>query len=464
VTAASGPPASDHLRRLLYRADGAVTGDMPVEVVIPDTAEDVAEAVRNATAAGLSIVPRGAGTGLSGGASPLGRAAVVSLMRLDRILDVDPDNRTALVEPGVRNLELSRHTRADGLMFGPDPSSQSTCTIGGNIATNAGGPRCYAVGSTTSHVLAATVVLGDGSTVEVGADYADPIGLDTRAVVVGSEGTVGLVVRALVKLSPVSEATRTVLCAFARLQQAGDATARIVRSGVNATSIELMDRTTIAICENFTQAGLPLEAEAMLLCEVEGTDLTIGEELADLERLASEAGAYLVQVAESEEQATLWWRARKGAFGAVAQLASNYHLHDGVVPRTRLVEALERVQEIGRRSGTLIRLVAHAGDGNLHPLIPYDGSDPEQSERVHAVSEQIMDVCLEMGGAVSGEHGVGVSKVHLMDRVFSAVDLEYQGHIRCAFDPDAVMNPRKVLPSPPSCAERIVPLDSEMWV
>jgi glycolate oxidase len=452
------------LKRHLYRSDGAVTGDLPVDVVLPESEDTARRSVVDAVAAGRSIVPRGAGTGLSGGAAPIGEATVISLMKLNRILEVDVANRTAWVEPGVRNLDLSRNTQQYGLIFGPDPSSQSACTLGGNIGTNAGGPRCYAVGNTTSHILAARVLLGDGSTVDVGGDYADPIGLDTRSVVVGSEGTLGLVVKALVRLSPVSEATRTVLCAFSSIEDSGDATARIVRSGVNVTSLEMMDQMAIEICERFTQGGLPLEADAMLLCEVEGTAETIEEEVADLERVARQAGAYLVQIAQDEAQAALWWRARKGAFGAVAQLAPNYDLHDGVVPRTRLVEALKAVQKIGKDTETPIRLIAHAGDGNLHPLIPFDASDPAEVERVHGVSEQIMEVCLALGGAVSGEHGIGVTKVHFMDRAFSPVDLIYQDHVRSAFDPLCVMNPGKVLPSPSSCAEKVDPTDTEMWV
>lgn len=457
-------PHAEQLTRILYSTDGAVEGDLPVRVVMPRSVEDVVAAVQEARAADLAVVARGAGTGLSGGAVPVGDAVVVSLMQLDEIGDINAADETAWVEPGVRNLELSNATRRYGLLFGPDPSSQSASTVGGNIATNAGGPRCYALGSTTSHVLAVEVVLADGSRLQVGDAYADPIGLDLRSIVVGSEGTLGVAVRSLVRLLPVPEVSKTVLCAFSQLEDAGAATAAIVRSGINATSIELMDQLAIEMCERFTQGGLPLDAAAVLLCEVEGTVDSIDEDLEDFSSAVQAAGAYAVKVAASDEQADKWWRARKGAFGAIAQLASHYHLHDGVVPRTRLVAALQQVQEVATAAGTPMTLIAHAGDGNLHPLVPYDGRDEEATRVVHEVSDQVMEICLGMGGAVSGEHGIGTSKVHLMERVFSSVDLEYQCHLKRAFDPEAVMNPSKVLPSPSSCAEPVIPIDSEMWV
>lgn len=457
-------PHTEPLTRILYRSDGAVEGDVPVRVVIPETAEQVIAAVGEARAAGLAVVARGAGTGLSGGAVPVGDAVVVSLMQLDEIEEINVADETAWVQPGVRNLELSNATRPHGLLFGPDPSSQSASTVGGNIATNAGGPRCYALGSTTSHVLAVDVILADGSRLQVGDAYADPIGLDLRSIVLGSEGTLGVTIRSLVRLLPVPEVSKTVLCAFSQLEHAGEATAAIVRSGINATSIELMDQLAIEMCERFTQGGLPLDASAVLLCEVEGTVDSIAGDLEDFASAVRQAGAYEVWVAESEEQADRWWRARKGAFGAIAQLASHYHLHDGVVPRTQLVAALQEVQRVAAAAGTPMTLIAHAGDGNLHPLVPYDGRDEEATRVVHEVSDQVMEICLSMGGTVSGEHGIGISKVHLMERVFSPVDLAYQCHLKRAFDPDAVMNPSKVLPSPSSCAEPVIPLDSEMWV
>ncbi len=455
---------TDELARALYRYDGAVEGDLPARVALPETARGVVAAVRMARAWDIPIIARGAGTGLSGGAAPSGEAVVISLMRLNDIPEINPADETAWVEPGVRNLELSEATRAFGLLFGPDPSSQSASSIGGNIATNAGGPRCYALGSTTAHVLAVDIVLADGSELRVGDTYADPIGLDLRSVVVGSEGTLAVTLRALVRLLPVPEVSKTVLCAFNHLDDAGTATAAIVRSGINATSIELMDRLAIEMCERFTQGGLPVEAEAMLLCEVEGTTDTIDEALTDFVRAAEGAGAYLVQVAESEEQAERWWRARKGAFGAIAQVATHYHLHDGVVPRTRLVEALREVRRLADAAGTTMTLIAHAGDGNLHPLVPFDGRDEEESRRVHEVSDQVMEVCLALGGAVTGEHGIGTTKVHLMERVFTPTDLDYQCQIKRAFDPDGVMNPAKVLPSPPSCSEPVLDPDSGMWI
>ena len=454
----------DHLLRLLYRSDGAVEGAVPAQVTLAESPDDVVEAIHRARAEGHPVVPRGAGTGLSGGAAPIGDAAVISLMQLNAIPEINAADETAWVEPGVRNLELSDETRATGLVFGPDPSSQSASTVGGNVATNAGGPRCYALGSTTSHVLAVDMVLADGSRLRVGDEYTDPIGLDLRSVVLGSEGTLGVTVRILARLVPAPEATRTVLCAFRTLEDAGAATAAIVRSGINATSIELMDQLAMEICENFTHGGLPVEAEAMLLCEVEGTEHSIDDDVADFSDAVRTAGAYRVEVAGTDEQAERWWRARKGAFGAIAQVSSHYHLHDGVVPRTRLVEALREVRRIADEAGTPMSLIAHAGDGNLHPLVPFDGRDEVQSRKVHEVSDQVMEICLSMGGAVSGEHGIGTSKVHLMDQVFSEVDLEYQCHVKRAFDPDGIMNPAKVLPSSSSCAEPVLLPDSGMWV
>jgi glycolate oxidase len=459
-------PATDgrNLQRRLYRYDGAVEGEIPVAVVLPASATEVQLAVNNAREAGHAVVPRGAGTGLSGGAAPATDAVVVSLMKLDGIGEINTADEMVWVEPGVRNLELSEATRPLGYLFAPDPSSQSASTVGGNVATNAGGPRCYAFGSTTSHVLAVDMVLPDGSRVVVGDAYADPIGLDLRSVVLGSEGTLGVTVRLLARLMPVPEVSRTVLCGFHRLEDAGAATAAIVRSGVNATSIELMDQLAVEMCERFTGGGLPLDAAAILLCEVEGSADSIEEDMTNFVDAAEGAGAYLVQPAVDDDQADKWWRARKGAFGAIAQLAPDYHLHDGVVPRTRLVEALREVQRIAAESGQTMTLIAHAGDGNLHPLVPFDGRDEAEAHRVHEMSDQVMEVCLSMGGAVSGEHGIGSTKRHLMDRVFSDTDLDYQCAIKRVFDPGAVMNPLKVLPSPSSCAEPVIPPDSEMWV
>ncbi|NNF62867.1 MAG: FAD-binding protein [Acidimicrobiia bacterium] len=442
----------DHpLRRHVYGKDGGVTrGDVEL-VCLPDTTSEVVEIVRIARRHGLPVIPRGAGTGLAGGAVPLGPAVMIVLTRMDRIEDVDVESKTAWVGPGVINLELSQHTHRHGLHYAPDPSSQSTCTVGGNVATNAGGLHCLAEGTTVAHVLAVEMVTADGEVVTLGGEAPDPIGLDLRAVAVGSEGTLGVVTRVLVRLTENAPASQTLLLAFDDIENAAATVSAIISEGIVPGALEMMDRVTVEAVENYVHAGFPTEAAAVLLAEIVGTSAGVAAEANRVASIARANGAIDVEIASSPAQAALWWKGRKSAFGAVAQAAPDYYLHDTVVPRTKLVEVLRAVYAIGRKYDLLMMNVFHAGDGNLHPLMAYDSAQPGVLDRVHAAAEEIVRASIAAGGALSGEHGIGIEKRDLMGLTFGPVDLDAQARLREAFDPEQVFNPGKVLPEGSRC-------------
>lgn len=446
----------DPLERRLYSRDGSIAqGDCGL-VVLPESTEEVVECVRLAAELGLAVVPRGSGTGLTGGAVPLEGAVVIALSRMDRILEVDAEVPCARVQPGVLNLDLTLAVRHLGLHYAPDPSSQQACSIGGNVATNAGGPHCLASGVTSQHVLAAEIVLYDGEVLRVGGLAPDAPGYDLRGLVVGGEGTLGVVTEATVRLMRDPPAVRTMLLDFGSLADAGGVVRDIVAAGVIPAAMEMMDRTMTGAVEQFTGAGLPLDAAAVLLVEVDGTEAAVAEQGAIVERVSRAGGARAVRVAADEGERALLWKARKSAFGAVARVAPNYYLHDCVVPRTRLVEILERVEAIAAAHGLIIMNVFHAGDGNLHPLIAFDRRDPAQVERVRAAGEEIIHACIAVGGVLSGEHGIGLEKRDYMPLSFTAVDLDAQACARAAFDPSGRLNPDKVLPRGSRCGELVL--------
>lgn len=438
------------LDRVLYRKDaGVVSGEVSV-VVLPETTEQVAAIVGVARNHGISIVPRGAGTGLAGGAVPEEPAILLVTTRMNQI-EVDEENRAAWVGPGVINLDLSVHTEPLGLRFAPDPSSQAACTIGGNIANNSGGPHCLAEGSTVNHVLAVEFVTADGDVVVAGSLAPDPIGLDVRGVMVGSEGTLGIVTRALVRLLPNPPAVRTLLMAFPDVAGCAATVSDVIAAGIVPAALEMMDRPLIRAVENFVHADLPVDAAAVLLAEVAGHEAGVEAEQAVIERIAESRGAFQIRRAADDDERELLWKARKSAFGAIAQIAPDYYLHDTVIPRTKLVEVLEQIYAIAERRGLTVLNTIHAGDGNLHPKFVFDASDEAMAASVKEAALEVVDISIAAGGMLSGEHGIGLEKRDLMHLVFSPVDLDAQARLREAFDPDGIFNPHKILPAGARC-------------
>ena len=454
---------SGDLDRHLYSKDAGITRGEVLVVVLPKTARQVAAIVRAAVAHQVAVVPRGAGTGLAGGAVPERPAVLLVTTRMNQV-DVDVANQTAWVGPGVINLDLSKQTAPIGLHFAPDPSSQAACTIGGNVASNSGGPHCLAEGSTVNHILAIEFVTATGEMVVAGSGAPDPSGLDVRGVMVGSEGTLGIVTRVLVKLLPDPPAIRTLLLAFHEVGGAAATVSDVVASGVVPAALEMMDRPLIRAVENFVHADLPVDAAAVLLAEVAGHEAGVDAEAELIERLATDNGAFQIRRAADAEERELLWKARKSSFGAVAQIAPDYYLHDTVIPRTKLVEVLDQIYEIAARRNLLVLNTIHAGDGNLHPLFAFDASDPEVVAQVKAAAGEIVEISIAAGGMLSGEHGIGLEKRDLMDLVFSPVDLDAQARLREAFDPGGVMNPAKVLPTGARCFDFGRPVPEGAWV
>ncbi len=455
---------SEPLERHLYGMDAGVSTGPALLVVFPESTEEVASLVRLAGKHDVPVVPRGAGTGLAGGAVPAHPSMLVVLTRMNRIHEVDTENRTAWVGPGVINLDLSRHTTPLGLHFAPDPSSQAACTIGGNVANNSGGPHCLAEGSTVNHVLAVEMVTADGEVVVLGSPAPDPIGLDLRGVVVGSEGTLGVVTRVLVRLLPNPPAVKTLLLAYDRVEDAAATVSGVIAQGMVPAALEMMDKRMIVAVENFVHADLPVGAEAILLAEVAGTAAAVEDEAALVEEVARANNATQVRIAKDEAERQLLWKGRKSAFGAVAQAAPDYYLHDTVVPRTKLVEVLAEVYRIGERHGLTMLNVFHAGDGNLHPLMAFDGSEPGMLERVKAAADELVEVCVAAGGVLSGEHGIGLEKRDLMPLLFTTTDLDAQARVRESFDPGGRLNPDKVLPLGSRCFDLGRPIPEGAWV
>jgi glycolate oxidase len=442
---------SHPLELLVYNKDAGATSGTVAAAVLPETTQEVAACVRIAKAHGIPVVARGAGTGLAGGAVPEDPALLVVLTRLNRILEIDEEARTAWVGAGVFNLDLSRATDHLGLHYAPDPSSQAACTIGGNVGTNAGGPHCLAEGTTVAHILGVEMVTADGDVLMLGSKAPDPLGLDLRAVVVGSEGTLGVVTRVLVKLTENPPSVRTLLITFESIEAAADAVSGTIAAGIVPAALEMMDQPMVIAVENFIKGGLPVDAVAVLLAELVGLDSGVAAEAEMVERIARDAGATSVRVAADEAERALLWKARKNAFGAVAQAAPDYYLHDTVVPRTRLADVIHEIYGIGERYSIKMLNVFHAGDGNLHPLVAYDGREPGMSERVRAAAEEMVRVSVAAGGSLTGEHGVGLEKRDLMGLVFEPIDLDAQARLREAFDESGLLNPGKVLPRGARC-------------
>ncbi|MPY92023.1 MAG: FAD-binding protein [Acidimicrobiia bacterium] len=450
------PPGSVHhdpLELALYGRDASLERGEVAAVCFPTTAAEVQACVRVAVAHGRAFVPRGAGTGLAGGAVPQGRPVMVVTTRMDRVLEVDVEERVAWVQPGVINLDLSRQLRPLGYHFAPDPSSQQSCSIGGNVANNSGGPHCLAYGVTSAHVLAVEVVLASGDVAELGGLDADPAGLDLRGLLVGSEGTLGIVTKVAVRITENPPDVRTLLADFVSPAEAAAAVTAIIASGVVPAAIEMMDQRITEAVEAYVHAGYPTDAGAVLLVEVDGLAGGVATEAELVSSVCRDHGARTVRVAVDEAERMLLWKGRKTAFGAIARIKPNYYLHDTVVPRTRLLEVISQVYEIAEREDLIIMNVFHAGDGNLHPLIVFDAREPGVLERVHRAGEAIVKASLAAGGVLSGEHGVGLEKRPFMRWQFTDADLDAQARVREAFDPDGVSNPGKVLPEGSRCGD-----------
>ena len=429
----------------------------------PTSPADVAAAVATAARHGRPFVARGSGTGLAGGATPVGRPVVIVTTHLNQILDVDPSARVAWVEPGVLNLDLSRAVSHLGLHYAPDPSSQAACTIGGNVATNAGGPHCLSAGVTAAHVLAVDVVLADGSTTRLGGLTPDQPGYDLRGCFVGSEGTMGITTRVAVRLTRDPPVVRTLLLDFASVEAAGATVSGIIAAGIVPAALEMMDAEITRAVEDYVGAGYPRDAAAVLLVEVDGLDGGVAAQVDAVRQVGRAHGARTVRVAADERERALLWKGRKSAFGAIARIAPDYYLHDVVVPRTRLVDVLLDVYRIAGEQRLTMMNVFHAGDGNLHPLIVFDAREPGVWPRVTAAGDAILASCVAAGGVLSGEHGIGLEKRDAMPLVFNADDLDAQARLRDAFDPWGRANPDKLLPRGSRCGE-LASVPEGAWV
>ena len=439
---------------LVYECDGATAFKAsPEAVVLPASTEEVAAVVRACASERVPFVPRGAGTGLSGGATPGEGGVVIALTRMHRLLDLDIANRMALCQTGIVNLEISRSVAEHGLYFAPDPSSQSSCTLGGNIAENSGGPHCFKYGATTAHVLGLTVVMPDGDIVMLGGPR-ESVGYDLVGCFVGSEGTLGIATEALIRLMPKPDCVKTMLAPFRSMVDACEAVSDIVARGIVPAALEMLDRPTIEVVEaGVVAGGYPKDAEAVLLIELDGARFGMERMEKDIHDICLERGADSVRVARDEEERARLWLGRKAAFGAMGRVSTDLYVQDGVVPRSRLPEVLEKVSEIAAKHRIRVANVFHAGDGNLHPCIPFDGRDEEERARVLAAGSEILELCVAVGGSISGEHGIGTEKVNYMSLLFDEADLDFMKAIKNVWNPADLLNPNKVLPTSASCGE-----------
>lgn len=455
VALGDGQVLTDRQRRRTYESDGlAAYRVIPGVVVLARSPDDVATVVRACARHGVPFVARGSGTGLSGGALPHADGVLVVLSQMRAVREADAANQRAVVEPGVINLQLTGATSPDGYYFAPDPSSQSVCSIGGNVAENSGGAHCLKYGFTTNHVTGVDLVTPAGEQVEIGGKAPDPPGYDLLGALVGSEGTLGVVTAATVRLTRLPQEVRTLLAAFRSMDDAGAATSAIIAAGVIPAAIEMMDALAIEAAEAAVHCDYPAGAGAVLVVELDGPSPDVAGEFDDVVRLCEAAGSFEVRVAADDAERALIWKGRKSAFAAVGRISPDYIVQDGVIPRTALPLVLRQIAELSERAGVRVANVFHAGDGNLHPLVLFDGAVDGAVDRAEEVAGGILDLCLEHGGSITGEHGVGADKAKHMPRMFSADDLETMQAVRCAFDPEGIANPGKVFPTPRLCGEQ----------
>ncbi|MCS6850624.1 MAG: FAD-binding protein [Gemmataceae bacterium] len=439
---------------LVYECDGyTIEKNKPDVVVFPTTTEQIVRIVEVCNDLKVPFLPRGAGTSLAGGCLPVGGGVVLALTRMKRILEVSTRDRYAVVEPGVVNLWLTRHLQPLGYHFAPDPSSQGACTIGGNVATNSGGPHTLKYGVTVNHVLGLELVLPDGRVVQTGGPAEDNPGYDLTGVIVGSEGTLGIVTKVWVRLTRNPDAYRTLLAVFETVDDATNTISDLIGAGIVPAALEMLDRLILQAVEEAFHFGFPLDAGAVLIMEVDGLEAGLDADAQRIAAMARKNRAREVRQARSEAERLLLWKCRKQAFGAVGRLAPSYCTQDGVVPRTQLPHMLRQIQRIGEKYRLRIANVFHAGDGNIHPILLFDERDPEQVQRVLQASHDILDECLRCGGSVTGEHGIGVEKINFMPRLFSPEDLATMARLRSAFNPDNRCSPAKMLPTAGACIE-----------
>lgn len=437
---------------LVYECDGYVVEKKTPDVVLfPTSTQQVADIVKLCNEYDVPFVPRGAGTSLAGGCLPVGGGVMIALTRMRQILEVNLRDRYAVVEPGLVNVHLTQHLKETGYHYAPDPSSQGACTIGGNVATNSGGPHTLKYGVTVNHILGLEVVMPDGSVVELGGPTEDSPGYDLTGMFVGSEGTFGICTKVIVRITRNPAAYRTMLGVFETVSDATQAISNLIGAGIVPAALEMMDQGIVEAVEAAFQFGFPLDAGAVLLIEVDGLDVAVDEEAEKIVAICNEAGAREVRTADSTEERLLLWKCRKQAFGAIGRLSPSYCTQDGVVPRTKLPEILELIEQSGKRHDIRIVNVFHAGDGNIHPILLFDERDQDQIDRVMKASDEILQKCIDLGGSVTGEHGIGVEKINFMSQLFTETDLEVMGLIRTVFNPDGRCSPHKMLPTAGAC-------------
>jgi glycolate oxidase len=438
---------------MLYEYDASIERCAPDIVVLPETTAEVAAIVKLAARYDVPVVPRGAGTGLSGGAIPIYGGIVIAFARMNRILAIDYENLRAVVQPGLVNLHLSNALNSAGFYYVPDPSSQRSCTIGGNVGENAGGPHTLIYGVTTNHVLGLEIVTADGEILQVGGWTPDTPGYDLTGLIIGSEGTLCIVTQIIVKMVHLPETVKTIVAIFDAMDDASNTVSEIISSGVIPSAIEMMDQVILQAVEADSHAGYPVDAAAVLLLESEGMQESVHEQVAKIVEICEKLHARSVRIAANEEERQRFWYGRKNAFGAMGRISPEFYVQDGVVPRTRLPAVLRRVGEICANYGLLVGNVFHAGDGNLHPLILFDSQVPGEVERVRQAGHEILQVCAEAGGSITGEHGVGMEKQEEMALIFNDLDLHIMQKVREAWNPRQLLNPGKLFPMPGRCAE-----------
>jgi glycolate oxidase subunit GlcD len=451
----TGAVVDDETELLVYECDGLpLFKNKPDVVVFPTTAEQTAQIVRIANEYGIPFLPRGAGTGLSGGAMAAEGGIVIELQRMNRILSIDTENRIAVVQPGVVNLHISQAAAPYGLYYAPDPSSQMSCSIGGNVAENSGGPHCLKYGMTTNHILAIQAVTSQGEIIRLGNEAGEMIGMDLIGVIVGSEGTFAIVTEITVRLLPKPQAVKTLLAAFHSVEECSQTVSDVIAAGIVPSALEFVDAKTIEAVEaSVYKAGYPLDARAALLIEVDGFTEGLEETSDAIVDICRRNRAYEVRVAKDDDERARLWLGRKGAFGAMGRLAPDMITMDAVIPRTRLPEVLVAIDKMSERYGLSVANVFHAGDGNLHPLILFDSRYSDQVDKILGMSEEIMKLCVDVGGSLSGEHGIGYEKKDFMDLVFSEPDLDTMMRVKRVFNPDGLLNPSKIFPSRRGCTE-----------
>jgi len=453
IVAGEGVIVSEPERRA-YESDGLTAYHQPpLVVVLPSTVAEVAAVLRYCKSEGIKLVPRGAGTSLSGGALPLADGVLLGMAKFNRILDIDYDNRCVVAQPGVTNLGITHAVEGAGFYYAPDPSSQIACSIGGNVAENSGGVHCLKYGLTTNNLLGLEIVLIDGEIVRLGGKHFDSEGYDLMGVLTGSEGLLGVVTEVTVRILKKPPTARALLIGFASVEDGGNCVAAIIGAGIIPGGMEMMDRPAIHAAEDFVHAGYPLDVEALLIVELDGPEAEVDHLIARVEAIARDNRAVSVRISQNEAERLSFWAGRKAAFPAVGRISPDYYCMDGTIPRARLAEVLTRISELSVQHGLAVANVFHAGDGNLHPLILYDANKQGEIERAEEFGADILKLCVKVGGVLTGEHGVGVEKRDLMGTMFDEIDLAQQQRLKCAFDPDGLLNPGKVFPQLHRCAE-----------